>query len=809
MALERVSTWRAVLLCLCGFSAPAIAQDAPDAGGLAYHYGALLDQYCVLCHNSGVEIGEVALDRVDLAAVADHAHILEEVVTRIRGGSMPPSGLPRPDPGSYHGFVEWLEAELDRAAAQNPDPGRPALYRLNRTQYASVIRDLLALDIDVSALLPPDTSSFGFDNIADVLGVSPTLLESYLAAADRVSAVAVGDPEFAPEETYYNAGARLSQDRHIDGLPPGTRGGILVEHYFPLDGIYEIRTSFRGNSLSATRGLQFRHQFELSVDGERVRFVSIGGPADYNHMMENAEASRISIENRVRLRIPLTAGTHRIAATFVEKTGALEVDQLEPFELIDFDPVYVGGVPSVEGVMIRGPFNGQAPSVETPSRRAIFTCRPDSAREEARCAEQILSRLARRAYRQPLLDSDVDALMEFFRQGREARGNFEGGIQLALRRILTSPNFIFRIERDPLGIEPGEPYEIGDLELASRLSFFLWNSVPDEELIDLGARGRLGNPRVMEQQVRRMLADPRADEFVENFAGQWLYLRRLASVEPDIYVFPNFDDNLRQAFLEETQLFFSSIMREDRSVLDLMTANYTYLNDRLARHYGVDGVYGNAFRRVELPEGPRNGLLGHGSILTVTSFSHRTSPVVRGAWILENLLGAPIPMPPDDVPALDENEALSMDPESMRVRLQRHRDDPACSGCHNIMDPIGFAMENFDGIGAWRDRGDDGGLIDASGRLIDGTEIDGADGLRDAIVSNPSQFVRTLTEKLMTYALGRGLEYYDMPSVRQIAADAAGNDYRFSTLILGIVESRPFRMRRAAIPQELLTGADG
>ena len=803
---------------MCGMSAPANAQDTPNAGVLTYDrpssasrygpYRALLDQYCVLCHNSSVEIGEMALDQVDLASVADHAPILEEVVTKIRGGSMPPSGLPRPDPGSYLGLVEWLEAELDRASVENPDPGRPALYRLNRTQYASVIRDLLALDIDVSALLPPDTSSFGFDNIADVLGVSPTLLESYLAAADRVSAIAVGDPEFAPEETYYNAGARLSQDRHIDGLPPGTRGGVLVEHYFPLDGIYEIRTTFRGNSLSAIRGLQFRHQFEISVDGQRHKLVSIGGPADYNHMMENAEANRITIENRARIRIPLTAGTHRIASTFVEKTGALEVDQLEPFELIDFDPVYVGGVPSVEGVMIRGPFNGQAPSVETPSRRAIFSCWPESTRQEARCAEEILSRIARRAYRQPLLDSDVDAVMEFFRQGRESRGNFEGGIQLALRRILTSPNFIFRIERDPLGIEPGEPYRINDLELASRLSFFLWNSVPDDELIDLGARGRLGNRQVLERQVRRMVADPRADEFVENFAGQWLYLRRLASVEPDIFVFPNFDDNLRQAFLKETRLFFSSIMREDRSVLDLMTANYTYLNDRLARHYGIGGVYGNAFRRVELPEGPRNGLLGHGSILTVTSFSHRTSPVVRGAWILENLLGAPIPMPPDDVPALDENEALSMDPESMRVRLQRHRDDPACSGCHNIMDPIGFAMENFDGIGAWRDRGDDGAPIDASGRLIDGTEIDGAADLRSSIVSNPSRFVKTLTEKLLVYALGRGLEYYDMPTVRRIEADAAANGYRFSSIILGIVESQPFRMRRAAVPEELMTSTD-
>ena len=790
---------------MCGYAASAIAQDTPDAGGLTYEYQALLDQYCVLCHNSSVEIGEMVLDQVNLAHVGDHAHILEEVVTKIRGGSMPPSGLPRPDPGSYIGFVEWLEAELNQAAAANPDPGRPALYRLNRTQYATVIRDLLALDIDVSALLPPDTSSFGFDNIADVLGVSPTLLESYLAAADRVSALALGDPEFAPEETYYNAGARLSQDKHIEGLPPGTRGGVLVENYFPLDGIYEIRTTFRGNSLSAIRGLQFRHQFELSVDGERVRLVSIGGPADYNHMMENAEANRISIENRVRVRISLTAGVHRIASTFIEKTGALEVDQLEPFELIDFDPVYVGGIPSVEGVMIRGPFNGRAPEGDTPSRQAIFSCRPDSVRAEARCAQEILSRIARRAYRQPLLDSDVDALMEFFRQGREARGNFEGGIQLALRRILTSPNFIFRIERDPVGIPPGEPYPISDLELASRLSFFLWNSIPDDELIDLGAAGRLGNPRVLDRQVHRMLADPRADAFVENFAGQWLYLRRLASVEPDIFVFPDFDDNLRNAFLKETQLFFSSIMREDRSVIDLMTADYTYLNDRLARHYGIRGVYGSAFRRIELPEGPRNGLLGHGSILTVTSFSHRTSPVVRGAWILENLLGAPIPMPPDDVPALDENEVLTLDPESMRVRLERHRDDPACSGCHNIMDPIGFAMENFDGIGAWRDRGDDGGLIDASGRLIDGTAIDGAIGLREAIVSNPSQFVRTLTEKLLIFALGRGLKYYDMPSVRRIEAAAEEDDYRFSSIILGIVDSQPFRTRRAALPDELMS----
>lgn len=787
------------VLATLGYMATSQAQEGGPDTGVIPQYQALMEQYCTFCHSSRVNIGGHAFDQVDLGNIHQHADVLEKAAVKIRSGSMPPAGLPRPDPQSYFGFAEWLEGQLDHAAVENPDPGRPALYRLNRTEYATVIRDLLSLDIDVAALLPPDTTSYGFDNIADVLGVSAALLEGYLAAADRVSAIAVGDEEFAPEMAIYDAGARLSQDKHMEGLPLGTRGGIAIEHNFPLDGVYEIHTAFRGNSLYAVRGLLFSHKFELSVDGRPARTAIIGGPADYNHMQENADASRLAIERRAHVRVPVTAGVHRVIATFYEKTGALEVDQLEPFELIDFDPVYVGNVPSVMSVSIRGPYNGKAPLGDTTaSRKEIFSCRPTSSRDERRCAESILSRLARKAYRQPLLDSDVDELMDFYTLGREQKGTFEGGVQMGLRRILASPEFVFRFERDPVDVEPGEAFQISDLELASRLSFFLWSSIPDEELVGLASRGRLSNPRVLEAQVLRMLADPRSRALVENFAGQWLHLRRLESVEPDIFAFPDFDDNLRQAFKQETSLFFESVMREDRSVLDLMRADYTYMNDRLARHYGVQGVLGSAFQRVSVTDEARRGLLGHGSILTVTSFAHRTSPVVRGKWVLENLIGGPPPMPPDDVPALVENQKDSLDHESFRARLERHRDDPACSACHNVMDSIGFALEPFDGIGAWRVRDEAGEPVDASGRLANGMAIDGPVELREALIEDPSQFVRTFVEKLMIYGLGRGLEYYDMPKVRKVEEEAAKQDYRFSSIIFGIVASEPFQMKRAA-----------
>ena len=771
------------------------AQDrfSHDAEG----YRSLVNRYCLDCHNSAEATAGLQLQTRDMGNLGAEAELWETVIMKLRGSMMPPVGEPRPDDETYTEFREWLEDELDAAAASNPNPGRPGLYRLNRTEYATAIRNLLDLEIDVEALLAPDDSVYGFDNIADVLGVSPTLLEGYLAAADRISAMAVGDPEFPPEEQRYQVSQRYSQDEHIEGLPWGTRGGIRIEHNFPLDGVYDIDTEFLTNSVLGIRGLQFPHQYEIAVDGQRVKLVTIGGHADYMEMMENTEASQRTLAARTQLRLRLTAGIHTITATFIEKTGAIDVSQLQPFEMDTFDPVYLGGIPALASLTIRGPFNGSAPAGETPSRKAIFTCQPQSTDDEVFCAERILSRIAQRAFRRPISETDVDELLQFFELGREQKGTFDGGIQTGLRRILASPEFTFRFELDPEGAEEGDIFEVSDLELASRLSFFLWSTIPDAELVELAAAGRLSDPDVLEQQVRRMLADPKSRAMVDNFAGQWLQLRNLASVEPDLLAFPDFDDNLREGFREETSLFFESIMREDRSVVDLLTANYSYLNERLARHYGIGGVHGSDFRRVELDNEVRHGLLGQGSILTVTSFSHRTSPVVRGAWVLENLLGTPTPDPPDDVPALEETDPESLDAQPLRVRLQRHRDNPSCAGCHNIMDPIGFAMEQFDAIGRFRARDARGNPIDASGQLANGRPIDGIAGLREALVDQPESFVHTFAEKMLTYAIGRGLEYYDMPTVRAIVDNAADEDYRFSAIVLEIVNSAPFRMKVA------------
>ena len=550
-------------------------------------YRELVDRYCLDCHNAADATGGLQLETRDLANVGADAETWEHVIVKLRGSAMPPVGEPRPDDETYHGFREWLEDELDRAGAENPNPGRPGLYRLNRSEYKAAIGDLLDMDIDVEALLAPDDSVYGFDNIADVLGVSPALLEGYLAAADRISAIAVGDPEFPPEERRYQVSQRFSQDQHIEGLPYGTRGGILIEHNFPLDGIYEINTAFLTNSVDGIRGLQFPHQVEISIDGERSKMVTIGGNADYMQMLENTEASNNTLDSRTGLRVQLAAGVHKIAATFIEKTGGIDVDQLQPFEIATFDPVYLGGIPAVTSVTIRGPFNGSAPSGETPSRKVLFTCRPTDENDEVFCAEEILTRIARQAYRRPLTEADSDQLLSFFRQGREAKGSFDGGVQMGLRRILASPEFTFRFEQDPEDIADGEPYRISDIELASRLSFFLWGSLPDDELVELAAENRLSEPRNLEQQITRMLADPRSEALVNNFASQWLQLRNLASVQPDLFFFPDFDDNLREAFLKETSLFFASIMRENRPVPELLTANYTFLNERLARHYGV------------------------------------------------------------------------------------------------------------------------------------------------------------------------------------------------------------------------------
>jgi hypothetical protein len=751
----------------------------------------LLDQYCVTCHNQKAKTAGLMLDKRDVDRVADDAQTWEKVVRKLRGGMMPPQGMPRPDQAALDGFISRLETSLDRAAAAHPNPGRDPLHRLNRSEYANAIRDLLALDIDVSVLLPADDEANGFDNIADVLKVSPSLLEQYLAAARQISSLAIGDPGVKPISHIFRIPPDLAQGEHIEGLPLGTRGGLLIHHNFPLDGEYDFSVKLLRNIVGYITGLEWPHQLEISVDGERVFLAPVGGEEDNKMMDANLGVAGDALDARLKKRSFVKAGPRTIAVTFVRKNNAESDEPLQPFTR-DLDLQNMNGIPLIDFVDITGPFKPTGPG-DTPSRRRIFSCRPASGAEEVPCARKILSTLARRAYRRPLSDRDMELLLSFYQEGRN-RGGFESGIESALRLMLADPKFLFRSSPDP-GTAPSSIYRVSDLELASRLSFFLWSSIPDDSLLELAAEGKLKDQAVLEQQVNRMLADRRSEALVDNFAGQWLYLRNLQSAIPDRDTFPNFDDNLRQAFRRETELFFASILHEDRSVLDLLDGNYTYVNERLAQHYGIPNIYGSQFRRVTLTDENRRGLLGQGSILTVTSYPNRTSPVLRGKWILENILGTPPPPPPPNVPPLKENGEGSR-PLTMRALLDQHRTNAACASCHKIMDPLGFSLENFDGIGAWRTK-EPGGAVDASGQLADGTKVDGPAALRRALLGHPDQFTETLAEKLLTYALGRGLEYYDMPVVRSIARDAARNNYRFSAIVMGIVKSVPFEMKKA------------
>ena len=660
---------------------------------------------------------------------------------------------------------------------------------------------MLDLDVDTSSLLPPDDSSYGFDNNADVLGSSPVLLERYLAAAAKISALAVGDPRIVPAAETYRTRLDLTQTKHVEGLPFGTRGGLLVRHTFPLDGEYVIKVGLWRNSATSTiRGLYHTHQVNVTLDGRRIFLAGVGGQQDYASLVGNADKTAAALDARLQVRVLVKAGTRSVGVAFLQKTSAQPPEVMQPLESTA-DPVDSNGVPQIDTVIISGPFNPTGAG-DTPSRRRIFICRPDSApgatsrpaaaSAEAACARRIVATIARRAYRRPVGSADIQPLIDFYAVGRKKSG-FDAGIELALRAILASPEFVFRVERDPVTLAAGVAHRVSDLELASRLSFFLWSSVPDDPLVDLARRGALANPAVLRQQVARLLADRRAEALVRNFAGQWPYLRNLRRVVPDSQEFPDFDDNLRQAFQRETELFFESVVREDRNVVDLMTADYTFVNERLAKHYGIPNVYGSHFRRVTLTDDARKGLLGKGSVLAVTSYPNRTSPVLRGKWILDNLLGTPPPPPPQNVPPLKDNKDRDR-PLTMRDQMEQHRVDPVCASCHKIMDPLGFALENFDAVGAWRSR-DAGAPVDASSVLADGTSVDGAAALRQALVRHPDRFVQTMTEKLMTYALGRGLAYYDMPAVRSVVHDASQHDYRFSSLILGIVKSVPFQMR--------------
>jgi len=748
---------------------------------------ATLDRYCITCHNARVRSGQLALDSLDPSNVAAAPATWEKVVRKVRGGAMPPAGMPRPDDATAAAFVTDLTAALDRSAT--PNPGRPLLHRLNRAEYANVVRDLLALDVDVRSLLPADDSAFGFDNNADLLVVSPSLLDRYLTAADRVSALAVGDMTTeAGSDTFYTKGDQ-SQSQQQEGLPLGTVGGLGVRYTFPLDGEYDLRVALTRTNLEAIRGLEHMHQLEISVDGERVFLADVGGEAE-NGQTGAITARSDATDARLHVRVPVKAGPRLVAATFIRKI-AENTNRLRPFLRSNAGTYDATGRPHVKSLTIKGPFNATGPG-DTPSRRRIFACRPTTAASEDGCARRILTTLARRAYRRPVGDRDLAPLLEFYRDGRK-KGSFDTGIQLALRRLLASPTFIFRVEEDPAALAAGTPYRVNDVELASRLSFFLWSSMPDDTLLDQATAGRLHQPAVLEAQVRRMLADPKAGALVENFAGQWLHVRNLQNIAPNTDEFPDFDNDLRDAFRRETELFFASVVQEDRDVLDLMTANYTFVNERLAKHYGLAGVYGPQFRRVTLSDDARRGLLGKGSVLLATSHADRTAPTLRGKWILENLLGSPPPPPPPNVPPFEQTAGAK--PRTIRERMELHRANPACASCHRSMDALGFTLENFNAVGAWRTR-DAGADVNAEGTMADGQPAVGVTGLRAALMKHPDVFVQTLTEKLMTYGLGRGLQEYDMPVVRRVVRDAGGQDRKFSAIIMGIVKSAPFQMRR-------------
>jgi cytochrome c551/c552 len=812
-----------------GGQQPAIAAPATPTAQRA-----LMNQYCVTCHSDKLKTGGLTLEKLDTANVAEDAETWEKVMRKVTTGMMPPAGARRPERAVLESFAAGLATSLDRAAAQNPNPGVPALHRLNRNEYANAIRDLISIEVDPAIYLPADDSSNGFDNISEALGVSPALMERYIAAAAKISRVAVGDPGISPLATTYKVKGDLTQTDTIEGLPPGTRGGIVIHHIFPLDGEYDLKIALMKTGFgSVVAGQAKGEQLEVSVNGERVKLFALdavpffymraagsGQPGGGNQGGRGGAAAATApaklpipiqpgiddpVEERVAmtqnahldLRLKMKAGPQTVAVTFLKRTSA-PVDDLILKPAASTRDVNISvqygytSVPHLGAVDIVGPYKATGPG-DTPSRKKIFVCKPASANAELACAKQIIAGMARRAFRRPVTDADVEPLLGFYQTARNNKGDFDAGIEMALRRILADPEFVFRFERDPAGVPVNSAHRVSDVELASRLSFFLWSSIPDEELMNLAVQGKLKDPAVLAQQTKRMLKDFRAHSLVSNFANQWLYLRDLKNSMPDANSYPDFDDNLRQAFQRETEMLFESIVVEDRSVLDLLNADYTFVNERLARHYGIPNIYGNDFRRVPAPEA-RRGLLGQGSMLLVTSNANRTSPVQRGKWILENILNSPPPLPPPDVPPLKEAPAGAAAVQSVRERMEEHRSNPVCNACHKIMDPIGLALENFDGVGKWRNA-DDGHKIDPSGQLVDGSKVDGPASLRKALASYSDAFVNTVAEKLLMYGVGREVHYTDMPTVRSINREASRNGYRFSSLILSIVNSQPFQMR--------------
>ena len=752
----------------------------------------VVSEYCTRCHNEQRRSGDLVLEGFDVESAPDNADVAERMIRKLRAGMMPPQGASRPDEADLMGLVSDLEMRIDREARANPEPGARTFQRLNRAEYAAAVEDLLGISVNVNTFLPPDTRSANFDNIADVQTPSATLLEGYLRAAGQISRVALGDPDTEVQNTIYRVPRIASQRDRVQGAPFGTRGGLSVVHNFPADGKYVFHImpydAVEGEVFGRTYG---EEQIEVSLDGERVALLPI------DRWMRASEPSGLNIRTD---SIQVQAGPHRVTAAFVRQFEGEVDDLIRPIDHTLADgQIGVGyGVTSqqhLQRITVLGPFEVTGIS-ETPTRRAIFTCRPTSLVEERPCAERILSNLASNAYRRPANDSDVDGLMTFYDRGAST-GGFERGIRAALQAVLASPHFVFRLEETPNGVKPGEIYEISNVDLASRLSFFLWGRPPDQELVDLANQRDLSNPDELKRQVHRMLSDPRAEALGPRFAGQWLRLQDLEKIHPDALRYPYFDQTLADAMARETELLFSHIVEEDRPVMDLLTADYTFANERLARHYGIPGIVGQGFRKVTYPDETRRGLLGHGSILTMTSHADRTSPVLRGKWVLEVLLGAPPPPPPPNVPDLDETGATADGRFlTVRERMEEHRTNPACQSCHQVIDPIGLSLENFDVTGAWRVR-DSGNLVDPASQLYDGTPLDGPHDLREALLSRPEVFYRVFTENMMAYALGRRVEYWDMPTIRSITQEAADNDYRLSSFVLGIVQSPAFRMSRA------------
>jgi hypothetical protein len=745
----------------------------------------------------------VNLESASLDDVVRDAATWERVLRKLGVRAMPPPGSPHPSEPEYAAFTSWLAGSLDRGWAARSTPGRFVVHRLNRVEYRNAIRDLLALDIDVSTLLPNDGGDFGFDNIATALRTSPLLLEGYVTAAQRISTLAVGDPNVSAGTTEYSINRDFSQNGHVDGLPLGTRGGKLVHHVFPADGEYKLFGRLvRGieEGYAGVESNDIPHTFVITVDGAEVYSAEIGGPKDHEVQAKDMNEARAIVDARMTATVKVTAGPHDLGFTFREKPHQQQ-DVWQPSARDSQEIHFIGGLPKLKTVGVEGPYKATGVSM-TASRERVFICRPRTAADEPTCANRILMNLARRAYRRPVTAADVEAPVAFYTEARARGGSFDAGIRAGIARILASPSFLYRIERDPAGVRAGAAHPVSDVELASRLSFFLWSSIPDETLLKLATAGQLRAPGVLDAQVRRMLRDSRADALVSNFTGQWLQLRNLESkVRPDILEFPDFDDNIRDAFRRETELLFSYILRENRSALELLNADYTFVNERLARHYGIPGVYGSRFRQVKVTDPNRRGLLGHGSILSLTSVATRTSPVFRGKFVLTTFLNTPPPPPLPNVPTLEEStKKAAAAPKTVREQLELHRNSPVCASCHRVIDPAGFALENFNPVGQWRTADAAGAPLDTGGVLADGSKVDGPVALRNAILSRPDAFATTLTERIMTYALGRGVEPSDMPVIRGIVKKAAQRNYALQSIIDGIVESAPFQMRTRLEP---------